>query len=182
VKIAQKILEVMKLIPTEGELSKLNEVLIGQGLASRSEFEVVSQSERVDKHGAVWQVATVSCELIIIDTESDETIVNIALGQSMDAGDLAIARAQRIARGMAWMAALNLPGIFERVQDDITPEPEIIVETPESKLITQIRALWKWDAAMFPEYIAKRFAGRCIEDLNITELTVIADELRNYKG
>lgn len=180
-KIAGKILEVMKLIPTEQELGKLNEILVAQKLISKSEYEVVGSSERADKQGVLWQIVTVSCRLTIIDIESDEEIVNIALGTGIDSGDSAVVKAQKMARREAWMATLNFMPVNSGVEQVVTPEPEIIVETPESKLIAHITALWKWEPAQLPGWIGQRFK-KPLEQLNITELSVVKSELENYRG
>jgi len=171
-KITQKILEVMKQIPTESELPKLNEVLIGQELVSRSEFEVIHQSERVDKHGVVRLVITVSCRLIIIDTESDDFTVNVALGMGISSGDMAVIKAQEAAREMAWKSALGIRGVDVQ---SVGRAPEIVVETPEEKLIAEVRALYRWDLALFDNYFMKRFK-KPIEQLNIVELSQIKTE------
>lgn len=176
-KIAGKILEVMRLIPTEQELGKLNEILVAQKLISRSEYEVVGSSERADKQGVLWQIVTVSCRLTIIDVESDEEIVNVALGTGIDSGDKAIVKAQMMARRYAWMAALN---IMEEDKPDTEDTHEIIVETPEDKLRAEITALWRWDPAQFPDWVNKRVGGP-FESADIVRLTAVKNELEGYR-
>lgn len=174
-KIAGKILEVMKEIPSELELGKLNEILVAQKLISKSEYEVAGSSERADKQGVLWQIVTVSCRLMIIDVESDEEIVNVALGTGIDSGDKAIVKAQAMARREAWMAMLD---ITQGAQD--VTESEIIVETPEDKLRAEITALWRWEPAQFPDWINKRVGGP-FESADIVRLTAVKNELEGYR-
>lgn len=180
-KITSKILEVMKSITSEQELSKLNESLIAQKLIAKTEYEITESTERITPQGVAWRLITVSCQLTIIDVESDEILVNIALGFGMDKSDKAVARAQSMAWRMAWLGALNIPegGLMDDKPDLPSTEPEIIVETPESKLITHITALWRWDPALFSDYFIKRFQ-RPIDQLNITELSVVKSEFENH--
>jgi len=179
-KIAPKILEVIRQIPDEQSFEKLNEALLEQKLITHTEYKIVESRERVATQGIVWQIVTVVCELTIIDTESDEILVNVALGSGVDTGDKAVIKAQRMAWWYAWIAALNIKiSTQEGGVQAVTSEPEIIVETPESKLIAHIKALWKWDQALFPDYALQRFK-RPIEQLNISELTVLKNELENY--
>jgi len=186
-KIAPKILEVMRQIPSVNDLGKLSEVLIEQKLITKVSYEIIDSKERVTARGVTWQLVMVSCKLTIIDFESDEEITYIALGSGMDCGDKAVMKAQRGALWYAWIAALSIE-ITESASDTepsgdpdhiSNPEPEIIVETPESKLIATIGALWKWDQALFPDYVLQRFK-RPIDQLNISELSVLKSELENY--
>lgn len=180
-KIAGKILEVMREIPTEQEIGKLNEVLISQKLVTKTEYEIVGSSRATDKNGVIWHFVNVSCHLTIVDVESDEILVNVVFGSGIDSGDKAVTKAQLMARKHAWLAALNITPDAEPVgAQDVTPEPQIIVETPESKLIEQIQALWKWDTKDFPDWILKR-GKKPIEQLNIPELTAIKQELEGYR-
>jgi len=177
--IATKIFEIMKLITTEQDLPKLRESLITQNLITRKECEIANSSERVDIKGVVWQVVTVLCRLKVIDSESGEGIENTALGTGIDTGVMAVVKAQDMALRRVWLGAL---GITEAVAaQDVALVPEIVVETPESKLRDQINALWRWDRALFADYFMKRF-GRPLEQLNITELTATKAEFENHRG
>jgi len=183
-KIAGKILEVIRQIPNEQELTRLNEVLASQKLIPKAKYQIENSRERTTVQGVVWQLVTVSCELTIIDTESDEEITYIALGSGTDHKDKAVSMAQMMARRYAWLVVLNIMDEnLPEVEGVPFPEvlPEIIVETPESKLITHITALWKarWDPALLPGWIEQRFK-KPIEQLNITELSVVKSELENY--
>jgi hypothetical protein len=176
VKIEAKILEVMKAIPSEQELGRLNEVLVAQKLISKTEYEVIRDGEKTDKQGVVWQIITVSCQLTIVDTESEEILVNNALGTGIDSGDMTIAKAQEMARKQAWRAMLN---IFQ--EDKPAVVPEIVVETPEEKLRAEIRSLWRWDPAQFPDWVNKRVEGS-FESADVVRLTVVRDELKGYRN
>ena len=177
-KIASKIHEAMKSIPIGYTHKNINECLIAQKLITQTEFKIVESKERTSLNGVVWQVVLVSCQLTIIDTESDETVVNVALGSGTDTGDKAVAKAQMMAREYVWMAALSIT-IGDVPFPEVVTEPEIIVETPESRLIAHINALWRWDPVLYPDYILKRFQ-RPIDQLNISELSVVKSELENY--
>ncbi|TGE35909.1 hypothetical protein E4K67_22600 [Desulfosporosinus fructosivorans] len=181
-KIASKILEVMKAISSEQEFGKLNEAIIEQKLITKVEYEIEETKESITSQRVVWQLVTVSCELTIIDVESDEILVNVAYGSGMDQGDKAVAKAQDMAQRFAWMAALNIESrepVVVTIKDGEVVTPEFVVETPESKLIAHIKALWKWDTALFPDYALQRFK-KPIEQLNISELSVLKNELENY--
>lgn len=173
-KIATKILEVIRQIPIEQELGKLNEVLSSQKLISKTKYQIEASRERTTVQGVVWQLATVSCELTIIDAESDEEISCIALGSGVDHRDKAIPMAQMMARRYAWLAVLNI-----EATKMVDVEPEIIVETPESKLIAQIKALWKWGESELEPYFIKR-RGKPLSELNLPELTVEKQDLEGY--
>jgi len=175
--VASKLFEVMKLITTEQDFPKLREVLAVQNLVARTEYELTRSSERVDAKGVVWQVVTVSCRLVIIDIESSEEIVNVALGSGIDAGVMAVVNAQEMALKRAWLGAL---GITQEVVQDVAPEPQIVVETPEDKLRHEIKALWRWDQAQFPDWITKRVGGE-FESADIVRLTAVRDELKGYR-
>ena len=178
-KIATKIFEVMNSIPDEQSLNKLSEVLVAQKLITKTEYKIVGSNRATDRNGIIWHFVNVSCELTVIDVESDNTLINIAFGSGIDSGDKAITKAQAMARKHAWMAALNITTEDTWIPE-VDPEPEkIIVETPESKLIATIGALWKWDQALFPDYVLQRFK-RPIDRLNISELSVLKSELENY--
>lgn len=178
-KIATKILEVMKAIPTTGNpFEYINKPLVEQKLIAQTKYEIAESKERTTTQGIMYQLITVSCELTIIDAESDETIVNIALGTGIDQGDKAVAKAQIMARKYAWMAALNIadedePGVVVSV-------PEFVVETPEGKLVAGITALWRWSPEELITWVTARFKGRPLDQLNLAELSVLKNELENY--
>jgi len=58
-KIASKILEVMKAIPSELELQKINEVLLEQKLIVKTEYTISESNERVAVQGVVWNTVKV---------------------------------------------------------------------------------------------------------------------------
>lgn len=182
-RIASKILEVMKSIPDEQSFSKLNETLIEQKLITKTEYEISESKEKITVQGVVWQLVTVSCQLTIIDTESDEILVNIAFGSGVDQGDKAVTKAQRMAWGYAWISALNIkiadkPEVANEGVQAVS-EPEFVVETPESKLISEIKALWKWGESELEPYFIKR-RGKKLSELNLPELTVERNDLQSY--
>ena len=179
--IASKLFDVMKSITNEQDLPKLRESLITQNLIARTEYEIAASSERVDAKGVVWQVVTVSCRLVIIDVESSEEITNVALGSGIDTGVMAVVKAQEIALRRAWMGALWITSVVEAVSvQDVTPEPQIVVETPEEKLRAEIKALWRWEQSQFPDWITKRVGGE-FESADIVRLTAVRDELKGYR-
>ncbi|MFZ3132700.1 MAG: hypothetical protein WA125_16765 [Desulfosporosinus sp.] len=183
-KIAIKLLGVIRQIPNEQAFAKINEALLDQKLITQIQYELAESKERTTAQGVVWQLVTMSCKLTILDVESDETIVNIAFGSGVDQGDKAVAKAGTMAWRYAWLGALNiavneLAELPTGVKIQEQAIPEFVTETPESKLIAHITALWKWDHALFPDYVLKRFS-KPIEQLNITELSVLKTELENY--
>jgi len=108
-------------------------------------------------------------------------LLYVAYGSGIDKWDKAISKAQEMARRYAWLAALNISPMSVLVLDDepIAPEPEIIVETPESKLIAQIKALWKWGETELEPYFIKR-RGKPLSELSLPELTVERNDLEGY--
>jgi hypothetical protein len=199
-KIAAKILEVMKSVgylqkdkenkeqkyaylSTEHALEKINEALLEQKLISKTEYEIAESKEKPTAKGAIWQLVTVSCQLTIIDTESDEILVNTAFGSGTDPGDKAVAKAQTMARKYAWLAALNIP-VGNDPEDDPTTDTQSFVSVPpEQQFIMEITSLWQskgWDINQLSHYVAQRFGGRVLTQLNFAELGVIKSELENY--
>lgn len=150
--------------------SKLNNTLTELKIIPQISFVVENIRQITDRNGVVWHYTTVSCQLALRDTESEDTTNYTALGASTD-----IMKAQEMAREMAWRVALGaMPEIVPVI------EPEIIVETPESKLITSIKAMWRWKPEELITWVNARFAGRQIVELNVTELTVLENELKGY--
>ena len=173
-KIATKILEIMKNIPDEQAFGRLNSILIEQKLIPQMKYEIVKSKERATVQGVAWQIIAVSCSLTIIDTESDEEITYVALGIGMDYGDRAAAMAQVMARRYAWATALNVE--VTELEDTV---PEIIVETPENKIVAGITALWRWSPEELITWVTARFK-RPLDQLNLAELSVLKSELENY--
>lgn len=183
-KIATKILEVIRQIPDEQAFTKINQALLDQKLITQIEYEIAESKERTTAQGVVWQLVTVSCKLTILDVESDETMVNIAFGSGADQGDKAGAKAMTMAWRYVWLGALNIAVDYLAetptdgpVQDVVTPE--FVVETPESKLIGQIKALWKWGEADLEPYVFKK-RGKGLNEMNLPELTVEKQDLESY--
>lgn len=199
-KIASKILEVMKSVnylqkdkenkeqkyaylSTEHALEKINEALLEQKLISKSEYEVTESKEKPTAKGAIWQLVTVSCTLTIIDTESDEILVNVAYGSGTDSGDKAVAKAQTMARKYAWLAALNIPVGNDPEEDPATDAQSFVNAPPEQQFIFDITNLWRsrgWDDNQLLHYVSQRFAGRTIAQLSLAELAVLKSELESY--
>lgn len=153
-------------------LENLNQTLTEFKIIPRTDYRILESRDITDVQGVVHHYTVVACELTLADMEADEVITTYtALGASTD-----IVKAQEMARKQAWLSALN---IMPEKPEVI--EPEIIVETPESQTITSIKALWRWDTSLV-DYASKRFkrAIAGLEDLNITELTVLKTELEGY--
>lgn len=187
-KIATKILEVIRAIPNEQSFAKINNALLDQKLITQIEYEIAESKDRSTAQGTVWQLVTVSCKLTILDVESDETMVNIAFGSGVDQGDKAVAKAITMAWRYSWLGALNIAvdylaetPVSDGIPDVVTPE--FVVETPESKFMAQITVLWKkkWDIALLQGWLEKRYK-KPIGELNIVELGDAESELRNYRG
>jgi len=183
-KIASKILEVIRAIPDEQSFGKLNEALLEQKLITQIEYGISESKERTTTQGVVWHLVTVSCKLTIIDAESDETMVNIAFGSGVDQGDKAVAKAATMAWRYAWLGALNIAVDYlaegpstEAVREVATPE--FVVETPESKIIAEIKAMWKWGEADLEPYVFKK-RGKGLTEMNLPELTVERNDLEGY--
>jgi hypothetical protein len=172
-KIASKIHEIMRLIPDEQAFDKFNELLIVQKLIPQTRYKFEESKEHITRDGVVLQIVTVSCELIIIDTESDEGLTYTALGSGVDNGSLAVVKAQEMAFNRACIGVLNISSTV------VVVEPEIIVETPESNLIAEIKALWKWGETELEPYVFKK-RGKGLSELSIPELTVERNDLEGY--
>jgi len=170
-------------LSTEHALEKINEALLAQKLISKKEYELVESKEKPTAKGAIWQLVTVSCTLTIIDTESDEILVNIAYGSGTDPGDKAVAKAQTMALKYAWIAALNIPVGDDPEDDPITDTQSFVNTQPEQQLISDITNLWRskgWDDNQLSHYIFQRFGGRTIAQLNLAELGAFKSELESY--
>ena len=174
----KKLLQLMQAIKTPDDLGKLNETLISLNVIPRTEFKVTGDRDITDGNGTVWQNVTVFCDLTLKDTESEESVTTVVFGSGIDKQGDAVILAQEAAREAAWMTILNLSAEIKVVRE---PVPEVIVETPESKLIAKVKALWavKWAPEQLPGWIEARFK-RPLEQLNVVELEVVAKELEEY--
>lgn len=170
----KKLLELMQAIPTEQEFDKINGKLIELKLLPQTKYQLVNSENITTAQGIVWHQVTMSCELTLLDTETGEESTCIALGSGLDRVH-AITDALKDAHRNTWLACLNI----HEANDHAEPEPQIIVETPESRLISQITALWKWDPAQLTSWIDQRFK-KPLEQLNVVELEVVRKELEDY--
>lgn len=171
-----KLLQLMLAIPDEESLEKLNEKLIELKLIPQTKFSTVDHYNITTKNGLVLQYVVVGCDLTITDAETGEIITCSALGEGLSEGAKSMQQAQDKAKKYTWMTLLNIQSLQNRYPNDT---PQVIVETPESKLIDQIKAIWKWGEAELEPYIAKR-RGKPMSELSIPELTVERDELESY--
>jgi len=178
-KIAGKILEVMKSLALSQDLDNLNDILIEQKLITRTEYKITESRESITIQGVVWHYVIVLCELTIIDAESGESLMYAAHGAGLDKNDKAMISAQKVARMFTWMTVLNVTAESKPVEPESELEPEIIVETPESKLIAIISALWKPGWGDIEPYFIKR-RGKGLSEMSIPELTVEMNELQGY--
>jgi hypothetical protein len=89
-------------------LEKVNSACVEENLATVVNSKVLSQSEKVNRSGAVETLVTVQTEVTLIDCESGESITFTGLGSGQDIGDKAVAKAQTMALKYAWMTTLNI--------------------------------------------------------------------------
>ena len=89
-------------------LSKVNTALVQQGLASLVIPELISLEEVKTAKGNIEHLATVKVNIMLIDRDSDESVLITGLGSGQDSGDKAVMKAQTAAIKYAYMLSLSI--------------------------------------------------------------------------
>lgn len=89
-------------------LEKVNGSLTKHGIASVVTPALLSVKEVTTSKGNIEQLATVEVTVMLIDSESGETLTLKGLGSGQDAGDKSIAKAQTMAIKYAYLNSLAI--------------------------------------------------------------------------
>ena len=89
-------------------LEKVNASLTKHGLASVVTPTLLSVQEVTTAKGNIERLATVEVSVILIDSESGESLTLKGLGSGQDAGDKALAKAQTMALKYCYLSSLAI--------------------------------------------------------------------------
>lgn len=182
-------------------LKKVQPSLVAARLISYPNYSVISQQETATKNGAIWQLCTVECKLIVVCADTNTSIECIALGQGTDNGDKAMAKAMTQAFKYAWWKLLCLETGDDPEADDKTDKQDFVKqidnmmsnntaicqqmhlvnlesETPINDL-AKIFQINGWDVNGLNDYICKRFS-KDLQYITVVELRGLLKELFNY--
>lgn len=186
-----------KYVSAAAVLEKVNAALVEANMVSIPEFSVVSEKDKPTAKGAVWQLVTVQCKLLIIDADSGEAVTVVSLGTGTDPGDKASAKAQTMAIKYAWLTALNIETGDEPSADERTdqqtfmqsgapptapPPPGLPQGQTGNPRIQTICNYWQrlgWDINSLNNYLEQRFHKPIIQ-ITDAELYVVENEAEMY--
>lgn len=112
-------------------LEKVNASLTKHGLASVVTPNLLSVQEITTAKGNIERLATVEVTIMLIDSESGESLTLKGLGSGQDAGDKALAKAQTMALKYAYLASLAIATNDDPEADSKTDEA-MNFKTPNS--------------------------------------------------
>lgn len=174
---------------SEGKiLSKVEPALKECRLIGLPSFEIISQEDKVTANGAVWKLATVSCELVIVDIDDKATITIKALGQGIDPNDKAAAKAQTQALKYAWWKLLCLETGDDPEADESTDKQQFSAAPPSAPAPAAPYNPWApltelWGISGFPmvelqDYMLRRFPHPSAADILPSEISLVCSELQ----
>ena len=97
-----------KYVSAANILEKVNAACVDNRVASIVSNKIVEWREATTSKGNKENLVTVEATLTLIDADTGETVVGVALGTGQDPGDKAVAKAQTMAIKYAWMTTLNI--------------------------------------------------------------------------
>ena len=103
-------------------LEKVNASLTKHSLASVVTPNLLSVQEVTTAKGNIERLATVEVTIMLIDSESGESLTLKGLGSGQDAGDKALAKAQTMALKYAYLASLAIATNDDPEADSKTDE------------------------------------------------------------
>lgn len=141
-KLASKLLKVMRncaVVPkdkanpqqhykyasSDAILERVNPALCDAGLATVCNLEILDRQPRTTSTGAIWELCTVRCRLLIIDSETGASIESEGIGQGYDGSDKALSKAQTQSRKYAWLLALNISTGEDPESDDRSDKVQV---------------------------------------------------------
>ena len=155
-KIAKKFIEVMKecshvvkngtndfhkykYVTAADVLEKVNASLTKHGLASVVATNLLNTKEVTTSKGNKEQLVTVEVTVILIDSESGETLTIKGLGSGQDPSDKATAKAQTMALKYAYLASLAIatgddPEADSHTDEVMQPKPAQVKNNTSSAL------------------------------------------------
>lgn len=112
-------------------LEKVNASLTKHGLASVVTPNLLSVQEITTAKGNIERLATVEVTIMLIDSESGESLTLKGLGSGQDAGDKALAKAQTMALKYCYLSSLAIATNDDPEADSKTDEA-MNFKTPNS--------------------------------------------------
>lgn len=114
-----------KYASSDAILERVNPALCDAGLATVCNLEILDRQPRTTSTGAIWELCTVRCRLLIIDSETGASIESEGIGQGYDGSDKALSKAQTQSRKYAWLLALNISTGDDPEGDDRSDKAQI---------------------------------------------------------
>lgn len=89
-------------------LEKVNAALTKHGIVSIATPELIQMQDVATNKGNTERLATVKLEILLVDTESGETVKLTGIGSGQDSGDKAVMKAQTAAIKYAYLLSLAI--------------------------------------------------------------------------
>lgn len=172
--------------------TKVEPALVLAGIIALPKYTLLSSEDKNTTKGSTWKLATVSCQLKIIDVETgefDDTV--IALGQGLDSGDKAVAKAEAQAYKYAWSKTLCI-GTGDDPEADTSvdqqqfvsqQQPELNVELAAKEPMMEIIKMWNfagWDISRVQDYVLKRMNRTSFDGATPSEYITVINDLAAY--
>jgi len=103
-------------------LAKVNAAFVKYGISTLAMPELISMEKVTTLKGHQENLATVKVSVLIIDTESGETITIAGLGSGQDSGDKAVMKAQTAAIKYAYLLSLAISTEDDPENENVLPE------------------------------------------------------------
>ena len=155
-------------------LEKVNASLTKHGLASVVIPTLLSVQEVTTAKGNIERLATVEVTVILIDSESGESLTLKGLGSGQDAGDKALAKAQTMALKYCYLSSLAIatgddPEADSKTDDAMHFKPPLETPAQIDNSVTRTKNATKLVchdcgsviSQKVAEYSSKKF-GRCL--------------------
>lgn len=97
-----------KYVSSDAILTKANAAFVDAKLVTVCKIDVLDRQLRTTRSGAVWELVTSKCTLILIDSETGASIESEGIGQGYDSSDKAFSKAQTQSKKYALMLMLNI--------------------------------------------------------------------------
>lgn len=182
-------------------LAKVQPALIAAKLIALPHYDLISSEDKATAKGSIWKLITVSCRLKLIDAETGESDEVIAIGQGLDSGDKAVAKAQTMAFKYAWWKLLCLETGDDPEADPVTDNqqfsnpqqqvPQQLSQSQQQELeimlgnppMVELLKMWNfagWDPAALQDYVLKRLNKTSFDGVTPSEYTAVINDLASY--
>lgn len=110
-------------------LEKVNAALTKHGIVSIATPELIQMQDVATNKGNTERLATVKLEILLVDTESGESVKLTGIGSGQDSGDKAVMKAQTAAIKYAYLLSLAIstgddPEADVKAAEDMTKKKE----------------------------------------------------------